>query len=224
MEPDKSEPSLVRSDSNESMQSALSSMANTGTFILAPSTVPATGDILANIPQPEELKTSKQLTQLSIDFQIDTVNFKMSQQVKNSNHDEEIFNFVLDELKAETTLRTFDLNAKFNLGGLSCTHLLLHTPQGLPVQMLSTKKVLGQDQLLTIHYTDVKKSSPDLAVDYDNVLKRLDINLAGVDIVVHQNAIMDLHSKVMSDFGCVYFNLSSCVGKLIQHKVLKGSQ
>ena len=45
------------------------------------------------------------------------MNFKISQLAKDGrNIDEDIFSFVLDGMKMETTLRTFDLVGEFDIG------------------------------------------------------------------------------------------------------------
>ena len=156
---------------------------------------PTRSSILADIPKPkEEVKSSHELTQLDLDFKIHMVNFKMSQLSKNSNLDEEIFNFEMTDLTANADMKTFHLEGTFHLGGLSCTHLLLKTPKGVPVKMLSTKS--NKNKLLSIEYVDARKNSPKLSSDHDNVLKKLDVQLAGVDIIVHQNAILDIIGKV----------------------------
>ena len=110
---------LYRPPSNDSLYSASSSLTNTGSFLNTFSKPSANG-ILAKIPgedTPDET-SNIQLTQLKIDFKIDTVNFKMSQLCKNSNEDEEIFNFILTDLDSKLTVRTFDLTGEFNLGKL----------------------------------------------------------------------------------------------------------
>jgi hypothetical protein len=121
----------------------------------------------------------------------------IGQIAKNSNIDEEIFKFVLDKMRAETLVRSFDLVGKFDVGGMTCTHLLLKTPEGLPVKILSTKKSeFDEENLLSIEYTDVKKNSPELHSEHGSILKKLDVKLTSVDIFVHQDAIMDLVDKV----------------------------
>ena len=111
---------LYRPVSNDSMESAKSSLTNTGSFLIQNFPKARTNPILAEILNEDPTDKSKtlQLTQLKVDFKIETVNFKMSQLCKNSNEDEEIFNFILDEMKAELTMRTFDLTGTFNLGNL----------------------------------------------------------------------------------------------------------
>jgi hypothetical protein len=108
---------LYRPVSNDSMVSASSSLTNTGSLNFAK---PTAYPILARIPGEDTSDESQliQLTQVVIDFKIETVNFKMSQSCKkkNSNEDEVIFNFILSELNAEFTKRTFDMKGKFNLG------------------------------------------------------------------------------------------------------------
>ena len=80
------------------------------------------------------------------------------------------------------------------LGSLTCTHMLLSTPKGEPVKILSTSK--SSETLLKMKYIDVNKNSPDLQNTYENTLKKLEVQFAGVDIVIHQNAIMDLVEKI----------------------------
>ena len=108
---------LYRPPSNDSMHSASSSLTNTGSFLNTFSK-PSANAVLAKIPGEDtaDEPSTIQLTQLKIDFKIDTVNFKMSQLCKNSNEDEEIFKFILSDMKAELTVRTFDLTGKFDLG------------------------------------------------------------------------------------------------------------
>ena len=81
-------------------------------------------------------------------------------------------------------------------------HLLSQTPDGLSgVQMLSTNTKINDSQeesLLLVEYVDTKKTSPDLLAlpVSQQVLKKLDAKLAGVDIVVHQNALLDIVDKI----------------------------
>ncbi len=77
----------------------------------------------------DDPKTSVQLTQLTIDFQIDTVNLSISQMSKdkNSNADEKIFYFVLDRLSASTAVRTFDLTG-IDIVSVTVLRLRRNTP------------------------------------------------------------------------------------------------
>ena len=63
------------------------------------------------------------------------------------------------------------------------------------VDILSTNESKEQ-KLLHIKYVDVKKNSPDLRSQYDNVLKNLNVQFANIDIMIHQNAILDLTEKI----------------------------
>ena len=67
----------------------------------------------------------------------------MSQQSKSkmSNEDEDIFDFVLDDMSVNTTHRNFDLTGKFHIGDITCTHLLIKTPNGEDVKMLRKKAI-----------------------------------------------------------------------------------
>ena len=71
---------------------------------------------------------------------------------------------------------------------------MLKTPEGAPVKMLST---CGTDKILKIEYIDVKRNSPELISVHNNVLKKIDVNFSSVDIVVHQDALMDIVDKVI---------------------------
>ena len=63
------------------------------------------------------------------------------------------------------------------------------------VDILSTNESKEQ-KLLHIKYVDVKKNSPDLRSQYENVLKSLNVQFANIDIMIHQNAILDLTEKI----------------------------
>ena len=132
------------------MHSAMSSLQNTGSFF-APvaASIPTNRTPLAPLPNHDDLKTSLQLTKFIVDFNIEKVDFKMSQLAKVGNSDEEIFNFEILNLEAETIGRTFDLTGQFHIGGIFCTHLMLKTPEGQPVPMLSTSTT---DKILKIQY------------------------------------------------------------------------
>ena len=106
---------LHKAESNESMHSAMSSLQNTGS-VFAPALAVPTNNLIAPLPNHDDLKTSIQLTEFIVDFSIDKVDFKMSQLAKNANCDEEIFNFEIQNLQVETVGRTFDLNGKFHIG------------------------------------------------------------------------------------------------------------
>ena len=137
------------------MHSAMSSLQNTGSFFApAAASIPTNLTPLAPLPNHDDLKTSLQLTKFIVDFNIEKVDFKMSQLAKIGNSDEEIFNFEILNLEAETIGRTFDLTGKFQIGGIFCTHLMLKTPEGQPVPMLSTSTT---DKILQIQYKGKKK-------------------------------------------------------------------
>ena len=65
------------------------------------------------------------------------------------------------------------------------------------VDILSTNESKEQ-KLLHIKYVDVKKNSPDLRSQYENVLKSLNVQFANIDIMIHQNSILDLTEKILS--------------------------
>ena len=145
----------------------------------------------------------------------------MSQQSKSkmSNEDEDIFDFVLDDMSVNTAHRNFDLTGKFHIGDITCTHLLIKTPNGEDVKMLR-KKAIDPDssdefedaksffgnsnnnaenygnKLLEIDYIDVKKNSPELQNNFGNILKNIKIDLAKVNIIIHQDAILHLVEKI----------------------------
>ena len=63
------------------------------------------------------------------------------------------------------------------------------------MDLLSTNKS-KQQKLLHIKYVDVKKNSPDLRSQYDNVLKSLNVQFANINIKIHQNTILELTEKI----------------------------
>ena len=135
------------------MYSAKSSLHTGSFFASALVSVPTNIAAKSPLPNHDDLKTSIQLTKFVVDFSIKKVDFKMSQLAKIGNSDEEIFNFEIQDLEVETVGRTFDLKGQFHIGGIFCTHLMLKTPEGEPVSMLSTSTT---DKILKIGYIGKK--------------------------------------------------------------------
>ena len=52
------------------------------------------------------------------------------------------------------------------------------------------------NKLLEIDYIDVKKNSPELQDNFGNILKKIKIDLAKVNIIIHQDAILHLVEKI----------------------------
>ena len=164
-----------RRDSETSMTSALSSMANTGSYVqntlstavlsnIVPDKAPGDSSV-----DRENLIARAKLTQLTVDFGIGQVNLSLTQQEKSTNRDEELFHFTVTNLEAKATVRSLDFVGRFNIGGAICEHLTVMTPCGEKVQILSTQRrasdgveVESDDKsLLNVTYTQCDKSNPD---------------------------------------------------------------
>ena len=198
-----------RRDSETSMSSALSSLANTGSYVQNTVSTAVLSNIVPDKAPGESgadrdnVVARAKLTQLKVDFGIEEVNLSLTQQEKSTNRDEELFHFTVTKLEAKATVRSLDFIGRFNIGGAICEHLTVRTPCGEKVQILTTqrKAVPGGEEeeksLLNVTYTQCDKSNPDFKDVHDCVLKRIDVKLSSVLINVHQDAIMDLAGKVM---------------------------
>ena len=197
MEYEEEEANLHRTESEESMQSALSSLANTGSMIQTPMVAPITDIEIAKKesvistegPLVNEIKSV-------IKFAIGNVDLSLTQLKPNTNEDEKIFHFSIYQLEMNTTIRSFDLVGKFDLGGLTCEHLLLRSLSNEPVNLIKTDTEKTGESLLSITYTDVKKTSPDFHRVYDGVLKKLDVRMNSVFVNFHQDAVLDIIEKI----------------------------
>ena len=199
VEPDEDEAAggnLHRTDSEASMKSALSSLANTGSMIqttLSASVSSLAPDIgkSGKNPLDEKRRVPPELVQMTANFKIGRVDLSLNQMGKTGERDERLFHFVLLSMEAEAKLRPFDLTGDFKIGGVDCEHSTLKTPDGEKVKILGSADA-ANSTMLTMTYTDVKKSSPK----YDNVLKKLEVNLKSVKVNCHQDAILDVIDKV----------------------------
>ncbi len=142
---DQPETGLHRTDSDASMMSALSSLANTGSLIqssanttftdIAPIRKKGEGEL-----DSDEAKPMVQVTKFVMDFSIGLVNLSLTQLAANSNADQKLFHFTVRQMEASAAVRSFDIMGKFKIGGVTCEHLLLETPSGDPVRILHTKE------------------------------------------------------------------------------------
>ena len=104
------------------------------------------------------------------------------------------------------------------LGGILATHLLLKTPDGdCCVKMLSTNKstkIQDLQSLLSIKYVKFNKNSPEILAKPINqrVFQDLVANLEGVDIVIHQNALLDITEKMTKFYEQVIKNAKHLIG------------
>jgi vacuolar protein sorting-associated protein 13A/C len=136
---------LQRADSEASMASALSSL-NTGSMLqntaastmltnIVPKSKTASGEA-ADDDAAALAKAS--LTKFTLDFTVGKVNLSLSQMVKGSaNSDEQLFHFTLSKLEAHARVRSLDFIGQFNIGCVACEHLMLKTPDGKTVQIVS---------------------------------------------------------------------------------------
>ena len=165
----------MRRDSETSMTSALSSLANTGSYVQNTLSTAALSNIVPDKApgdsgaDRDNLMARAKLTQLTVDFGIGRVNLSLSQQEKSTNRDEELFHFTVTDMKARATVRSLDFVGRFTVGGAICEHLTVKTPLGERVQILSThcRSVLGGEKgedersLLKVTYTQCDRNNPD---------------------------------------------------------------
>ena len=157
------------------MTSALSSLANTGSYVQNTLSTAVLSNIVPDKApddsgaERENMLARAKLTQLTVDFGIGQVNLSLTQQEKSTNRDEELFHFTVTNLEARATVRSLDFVGRFNIGGAICEHLTVKTPFGERVQILSTqcKSVDGRQKksedraLLKVTYTQCDKHNPD---------------------------------------------------------------
>ncbi len=191
---------LHRVDSDASMVSALSSLANTGSLIQTAVNT-TMSDIAPARKKAGEVNSDEsaplvQMTKFVVDFSIGLVNLSLTQLAPGSNEDQKLFHFTLHQLEASAAVRTFHIEGNFKIGGVTCEHLLVKTPSGNPVEIVSTK-AKDDSPLLSITYTDANKKSPEFVTVHQSVLKKVEARLNSVHVNCHQDAIMDLVQKIL---------------------------
>ncbi|TRY69082.1 hypothetical protein TCAL_09656 [Tigriopus californicus] len=196
------DPSLHRTESEGSMASAYSSLANTGSLVEQAQFVSTAVTDIVPAKRNDEIDTDSigtlsHVTKMVLDFTINKVNLSLTQMSPSSNTDQELFHFTIHKMAIHAKVRMFDITGEFRISDVNCEHLLLKTPTGKPVHILSThKKGKNEAKLLTLRYTDVNKKSPEFQTIHQNVLKTLEVELSQVDINLHQDAILDIIGKV----------------------------
>ena len=191
---------LVKSDSNESMHSALSSLANTGSLIQTSMPAPVMTSVsrLVQLERQDSLDSKfAQLTQLAGNFGIGIVNLTISQVSSSSSHDQEVFDLKIENLKANATIKTYETNADFEIGGIRCKHLLAKDPGSTSpgIDIVYTGTGQKEDFLLSMKYFDVKDNSEDFDSLYNSTRKHLQMKFTKAQINVHQDALSDLVDK-----------------------------
>ena len=206
-------PKIHRTDSELSMQSALSSL-NTGSLIqsVLPNRVEELdqADIAPLIDTDSH--TEQKLTKAMMDFSIDEVSLDLSQLGHNNRtKDENVFNLTLSKLKASAEVKLDYLRGCFEMGSMQCTHLLTKLPNSerFGVDILNTNVKVDSEVnfkpesissqkpcLLRVDYCDVKEKTPEFWTLHKGVMKHLNVELAHLHINVHQDAILVFKNQI----------------------------
>jgi len=167
------------------MVSASSSLANTGSFIHSASTSAVTLPDIA-VPKKNFLDQNisagqlVQFTKFVGNFSIGLVNLSLTQ-LGPSNEDQKIFHFTVGQLAQHVRIRTFDIEGDFTIGSVSCQHLLVKTPDNLPVEIIRTtqsESSNGKSALLALKYVEAKRESPEFATVHNSVCRRVEASLS----------------------------------------------
>ncbi|KAK3913373.1 Vacuolar protein sorting-associated protein 13 [Frankliniella fusca] len=189
-----SEPSPLGAADNASHSSQLSLFRT-----MDAETARAKGIQLPKLDKPVDLQPLMQVIELEAKFVLEMLKVTVYEQKKGinnigkSNDDLDNFDplitFRLLSLETECVQRTFDTKLFFSIGGID----LKQRYDGADINAICTPMTSGQDQyLFTVRFTQVDKKSPELRTTHQSVLKLLQANFTKLDVLVHQEATLQL--------------------------------
>ena len=177
-----------RAESVSSFHSAVSSIetvnSSLGGFIgrKPPTAVPST----VQKPKPDDEKVfSSKVTKLKVEFSIRRLLLEVEEQ------EAPLFRFQLEDLGASLSVKNYNIQGDFSIGGCQCHQSKFRMPNGSPVALLSTAKQNSTHQaerLLSVKIQRLEEKSPDWAGVHLAVLA----SMSSVDLCLHQDAILDL--------------------------------
>ena len=199
-----SEPDILEhAESNDSMHSAMSSLAMTGSsvnqvFKPSASARPLPKLVMLDHQDSMDGQEMAQLTTLVYDFKIGDISLNISEMEKGSSRDRDIFEFRVAGMESHGRIRDFDLTGDFQIGTLSCRHLLAKVPNSNErgVDIVTSKKSNEDEVLLKIKFTKVQQRSPEFVTLYGSTLKHMEVYFSSVQINFHQDAVIDLMEKL----------------------------
>ena len=176
---------IERTNSESSFQSAVSSIETVSSM---------TGFIgrkqaqlvPVSVPKPAKEKDrvlSSKVTKLKVEFVIKGLLLDIKE------NDRPLFIFQLDDLCSELTVKNYNIQGEFSIGGCLCQQTKFRTSDGNAVALLSTStQSKSGEKLLLVSLKKLEEKSPEWA----GVRLALSATMSSVDLCLHQDAILDL--------------------------------
>jgi len=127
----------------------------------------------------------KQITNLEMTFQMKEFTLLF----KHRDNISEFIRFQVLQLEVNMLQRKYNQEVSLRLGGVQ----IRQRYEDQEIFMVNTPMSIGQDvYLINIKYVNVNKRSPDFVTRYDSVVQFLQMNFTSLDILLHQEALLEL--------------------------------
>jgi len=193
---------LKRNDSEGSFASAVSSIGTIGSGYIGRKQV---STVVVNVPHHErkEKTFSSKVTKLEMDFSIKNLQLDIEEDEKL------LFSFQLEELSAKMSVKNYNMQGEFGIGGCLCQQAKFKMPDASPVALLSTKKKQsGTEKLLLVKVSKLGEKSPN----WSGVHLAITASMSSVNLCLHQDAILDLAKEATTWISKIQAKASKLIG------------
>ena len=176
---------IKRTDSESSFQSAVSSIETVSSMTgyigrKQAQVIPVT---IAKPAREKDRVLSSKVTKLKVEFVIKGLLLDIEENEKP------LFKFQLDDLCSKLTMKNYNIQGEFSIGGCLCQQTKFKTSDGSPVALLSTSShSYSADKLLLVSMKKLEEKSPE----WGGVHLSLSATMSSVELCLHQDAILDL--------------------------------
>ena len=174
-----------RADSESSFQSAVSSIETVSSLsgYIGRRQAQAIPVTIAKPVKEKDRVLSSKVTKLKVEFVIEGLMLDIEENEKP------LFKFLLDKLGSELTIKNYNIQGEFSIGGCLCQQTKFRTSDGSPVALLSTSSHSNSgEKLLLVSMKKLEEKSPEWA----GVRLSLSATMSSVELCLHQDAILDL--------------------------------
>lgn len=199
-------PRLLRTDSEGSFASAVSSIGTTGSGYIGRKMVNGAALNAPQLAKKKKPSMQSNVTKLEMEFFIKTLNLDIEED------EQPLFHFQLYELGAKMTVKSNrdDWSGSFQIGGCLCQQAKFLMPDGKPVALLSTlsKGERTGEKLLTVEVVRLGEKSPS----WRGVHQSVTASLSSVSLCLHQVTLGTLVTLVTLVTLCTLVTLVTLAG------------
>ncbi|XP_052785478.1 intermembrane lipid transfer protein VPS13A-like [Mya arenaria] len=170
----------------------------------------ATGDEGKSPPARSESQEFVNCTDLELTFVLKQISLNIAQ--RKGDMDCPLLRLVVNDIGTGVKVRTFDMVADAHLGSVYLQYLKAEVPEDLVEQLQKVgenlytvteggpainivntpQSVHGPSHLLNVNYLKANTDAPDFATTYKKTEQTVNVDFASLELLLHQEAILDL--------------------------------